>query len=829
MSHSLLDQLKTSITPQHIADAARTIGESPESTKEAIEMALPALLSGVASTTSMPSGLSAVLRLIEDPVNDGTLATRLSSLYEGTMGASPGYRLGSQLLHAIFANRLSQTTQVIAALSGMKPAASASLVDMLAPHVLMVLGASHRAVVDHTPSGFAHFMSRQNAGLSLPPALAEVFGAPVFKSAAAIAAAATAASSQASSPSTPSAHTSGTARFYKPEREPTPLPTAASKSSEWAATPVHTTAFYKPDKEPAAIPAAAAAASEWAATPVRSTAFYKPDKEPAAIPAAAAAASEWAATPVRSTTFYKPDKEPAAIPVAAAAASEWAATPVRSTAFYKPDKEPAAIPAAAAAASEWAATPVRSTAFYKPDKEPAAIPVAAASSSEWSSHEPDGTATAIAAPPWPSEPAAPAPIAAAPVAAAPVSAAHVNQPSLVPLFLTLFSFGLLLMGLNHPEPARNVAAKSVPASEAPAAKTVAATQTPGPAKTAPAPQPKSAPAKAAAAATSTQTKSVAVAAVPAPAGVPALPPPPPGTTTYFGITPPTIESHAVANPDYPIRMAAAIPQVIVSEDLLALSPPGVTSFFGMTPSAPEAPAVFNPEYQPAVLAAATLPVVVMPDHLAPSPPGVTTFFGATPSRPEAVAVLNPEYAAGGLSSCATSKQCLPECGCGTSPTAASSLGVTTYFGPTPPTLEAAAKQNADYQPGTPPATDDTLAVCQGEVTKAVASGVVHFHSARAELTAESLGTLQRVAGAFQSCPGLRLRIEGHTDDTGGAEMNMELSEARAKAVASYLMSKGVDAARLTPAGFGMTRPLAPNSSAANKALNRRIEFIVDKL
>ena len=769
MSHSLLDQLKTSITPQHIADAARTIGESPESTKEAIEMALPALLSGVASTTSMPSGLSAVLRLIEDPVNDGTLATRLSSLYEGTMGASPGYRLGSQLLHAIFANRLSQTTQVIAALSGMKPAASASLVDMLAPHVLMVLGASHRAVVDHTPSGFAHFMSRQNAGLSLPPALAEVFGAPVFKSAAAIAAAATAASSQASSPSTPSAHTSGTARFYKPEREPTPLPTAASKSSEWAATPVHTTAFYKPDKEPAAIPAAAAAASEWAATPVRSTAFYKPDKEPAAIPAAAAAASEWAATPVRST------------------------------------------------------------AFYKPDKEPAAIPVAAASSSEWSSHEPDGTATAIAAPPWPSEPAAPAPIAAAPVAAAPVSAAHVNQPSLVPLFLTLFSFGLLLMGLNHPEPARNVAAKSVPASEAPAAKTVAATQTPGPAKTAPAPQPKSAPAKAAAAATSTQTKSVAVAAVPAPAGVPALPPPPPGTTTYFGITPPTIESHAVANPDYPIRMAAAIPQVIVSEDLLALSPPGVTSFFGMTPSAPEAPAVFNPEYQPAVLAAATLPVVVMPDHLAPSPPGVTTFFGATPSRPEAVAVLNPEYAAGGLSSCATSKQCLPECGCGTSPTAASSLGVTTYFGPTPPTLEAAAKQNADYQPGTPPATDDTLAVCQGEVTKAVASGVVHFHSARAELTGESLGTLQRVAGAFQSCPGLRLRIEGHTDDTGGAEMNMELSEARAKAVASYLMSKGVDAARLTPAGFGMTRPLAPNSSAANKALNRRIEFIVDKL
>ena len=188
MSHSLLDQLKTAITPHLVADAARTLGESPESTKEAVEMALPAVLSGVAATTAIPSGLSAVLRLIEDPVNDGTLATRLSPLYEGTMSASPVYRLGSQLLHAVFGHRLSPTTQVIAALSGMRPASSASLMGMLAPHVLTILGTSHRAVVDHTPDGFAHFISRQNAGLSLPPALADVFRGPVVASAAALAA-----------------------------------------------------------------------------------------------------------------------------------------------------------------------------------------------------------------------------------------------------------------------------------------------------------------------------------------------------------------------------------------------------------------------------------------------------------------------------------------------------------------------------------------------------------------------------------------------------------------------------------------------------------------
>ena len=59
-------------------------------------------------------------------------------------------------------------------------------------------------------------------------------------------------------------------------------------------------------------------------------------------------------------------------------------------------------------------------------------------------------------------------------------------------------------------------------------------------------------------------------------------------------------------------------------------------------------------------------------------------------------------------------------------------------------------------------------------------------------------------------------------------MNQDLSERRAESVVEYLTSKGVDGDVLGSAGFGLTQPIAPNDSAANKALNRRIEFIVGK-
>ncbi len=72
----------------------------------------------------------------------------------------------------------------------------------------------------------------------------------------------------------------------------------------------------------------------------------------------------------------------------------------------------------------------------------------------------------------------------------------------------------------------------------------------------------------------------------------------------------------------------------------------------------------------------------------------------------------------------------------------------------------------------------------------------------------------------------RLRVEGHTDDTGNAPHNLDLSYRRARAVVEYLKARGVPADRLEYVGHGAQTPLAPNESAAGRALNRRVEFTI---
>ena len=75
-------------------------------------------------------------------------------------------------------------------------------------------------------------------------------------------------------------------------------------------------------------------------------------------------------------------------------------------------------------------------------------------------------------------------------------------------------------------------------------------------------------------------------------------------------------------------------------------------------------------------------------------------------------------------------------------------------------------------------------------------------------------------------PELRLVIEGHTDDVGGAAANQALSQQRAEAVKAALVSGyGVDAARLTAKGMGATKPAAPNATPAGRQQNRRVELV----
>jgi OOP family OmpA-OmpF porin len=101
---------------------------------------------------------------------------------------------------------------------------------------------------------------------------------------------------------------------------------------------------------------------------------------------------------------------------------------------------------------------------------------------------------------------------------------------------------------------------------------------------------------------------------------------------------------------------------------------------------------------------------------------------------------------------------------------------------------------------------------------------VEFDSGAATLTTAGRETLDLIAPLLAADPGARFEIAGHTDDRGEAAFNRDLSERRAAAVRDYLESKGVAAERFDVRGYGDTRPIADNASAAGRQKNRRIEF-----
>jgi len=86
--------------------------------------------------------------------------------------------------------------------------------------------------------------------------------------------------------------------------------------------------------------------------------------------------------------------------------------------------------------------------------------------------------------------------------------------------------------------------------------------------------------------------------------------------------------------------------------------------------------------------------------------------------------------------------------------------------------------------------------------------------------------LIKVASVFVKYPETNILLEGHTDDTGPADFNMELSKKRAESVSAYLQTKGVAARRLTIKWYGATQPKYPNTSESNRALNRRVEVAI---
>lgn len=123
--------------------------------------------------------------------------------------------------------------------------------------------------------------------------------------------------------------------------------------------------------------------------------------------------------------------------------------------------------------------------------------------------------------------------------------------------------------------------------------------------------------------------------------------------------------------------------------------------------------------------------------------------------------------------------------------------------------------------------DDSITVSnQGDQLLVTFPQAILFATDSATVGATSTGELQKLAANLQQYPDTNVTIIGHTDNTGSAEHNNQLSKRRANSVAQVLINSGVSSRRITTIGRGEDQPVASNLSPEGRAQNRRVEVVI---
>ncbi|GAP76836.1 MULTISPECIES: OmpA family protein [Pseudoalteromonas] len=115
-------------------------------------------------------------------------------------------------------------------------------------------------------------------------------------------------------------------------------------------------------------------------------------------------------------------------------------------------------------------------------------------------------------------------------------------------------------------------------------------------------------------------------------------------------------------------------------------------------------------------------------------------------------------------------------------------------------------------------------VREGDNIRLVMPSNITFATDQSYISSGFHRTLDAIASVMNKYEKTYLSVQGHTDSTGASDYNQRLSEQRAQSVKNYLVNKQILAARVSTQGFGESRPVADNSTANGRALNRRVEI-----
>jgi outer membrane protein OmpA-like peptidoglycan-associated protein len=182
MSNNLLELINEHISPDVIATLSGFLGESPKNTTSALSNAIPSILAGLVHKSSDSQGASALFDLLGQGSHDGGILDNLVTAFAGGEGTSKLLSTGSTLLTSILGNKAEGVANLVANASGMSKTSSNSLLGLLAPMILGVLGKTVNAQGINSAAGLASLLASQSGFLKnfLPAGLSSILGLPAL-------------------------------------------------------------------------------------------------------------------------------------------------------------------------------------------------------------------------------------------------------------------------------------------------------------------------------------------------------------------------------------------------------------------------------------------------------------------------------------------------------------------------------------------------------------------------------------------------------------------------------------------------------------------------